>query len=312
MDGNPPKICVVGGSNIDLIARVPRLPRLGETLMGSSFHMGYGGKGGNQAVMAARLGAQVTMVTKVGGDVFGEGAVRNYRAEGIEMTHVLVDPEGSSGVAPILVDDSAQNVIVVVPGANLALGRRDVRRASPAIRAAATVVCQLEVPIETTVEAFRIAKTSGVRTILNPAPAGPLPDVLLALTDVCVPNETEIEQLTGRPVTTPADAEEAARVLLRRGPRAVITPLGARGAMVVDQDGSLHVPPVRVDAVDPTGAGDAFIGSLAVFLAEGLVLREAARRANAVAALSVPRIGAKESLPRRAEVEPFLAGLGLT
>jgi ribokinase len=288
------------------------MPRLGETLVGSSFHMGYGGKGANQAVMAARLGAQVTMVTKVGGDVFGEGAVRNYRTEGMETVYVLVDPDRASGVAPILVDDSAQNVIVVVPGANQALGPEDVRHASPAIRAAAAVVCQLEVPIETTVEAFRIAKTSGARTILNPAPAQPLPDALLALTDVCVPNEPEIEQLTRRAVTTPADAEEAARVLLRRGPRAVITTLGARGAVVVDQDGSTHVAPVRVDAVDPTGAGDAFIGSLAVFLAEGLVLREAARRANAVAALSVTRIGAQESLPRRAEVEPFLARLGLT
>jgi ribokinase len=308
MDGPRPKICVVGGTNIDLIARVPRLPVLGETLVGRSFHLGYGGKGANQAVAAARLGAQVTVVTKVGGDVFGEGAVRNYQAEGIETAYILVDRERFSGVAPILVDDSAQNVIVVVPGANQALGPEDVQRASSAIRGAATVVGQLEVPLETTLEAFRIAKTSGVRTILNPAPAAPLPDALLALTDVCVPNEPEAAQLSGRPVTEPA---EAARWLLGRGPRAVIVTLGAAGALVLDDGGATRIPPVPVDAVDPTGAGDAFIGSLAVFLAEDLSLRTAARWANALAALSVTRIGAQESLPRRAEADAWLARLRL-
>ena len=311
MDGARPKICVVGGSNIDLIARVPRLPVLGETLVGRSFHLGYGGKGGNQAVAAARLGAQVAVVTKVGGDVFGEGAVRNYQAEGIETTYILVDRERFSGVAPILVDDLAQNVIVVVPGANQALGPEDVRRASPAIRGAATVVCQLEVPVETTLEAFRIAKASGIRTILNPAPAVPLPDALLALTDVCVPNEPEAAQLTGRPVTGQAEAERAGRWLLGRGPRAVIVTLGAAGALVVDEGGATQIPPIPVEAVDPTGAGDAFIGSLAVFLAEELSLRTAARWANALAALSVTRIGAQDSLPRRAEAEAWLARLGL-
>ncbi len=306
-----PAICVVGSSNIDLIARIPRLPRLGETLVGRSFHLGYGGKGANQAVMAARLGARVTMVTKVGRDVFGEGVVRNFRAEGIETAHVLVDDERFSGVAPILVDDSAQNVIVVIPGANQGLGPQDVQHASPALRAAAAVVCQLEVPLETTLEAFRIAKAAGVRTILNPAPAAPLPDDLLALTDVCIPNEPESEQLTGRPVTTPVEAEEAARLLAARGPQAVIITLGAGGALVADRSGAAHIPAVAVDAVDPTGAGDAFIGSLAVFLACGRSLHDAALRANAIAALSVTRIGTQESFPRGREAEAFLDGLGL-
>ncbi len=304
-------ICVVGSSNIDLIARIPRLPRLGETLVGRSFHLGYGGKGANQAVMAARLGARVTMVTKVGRDVFGEGVVRNFHTEGIETTHVLVDDERFSGVAPILVDDSAQNVIVVIPGANQGLGPQDVQRASPALLAAAAVVCQLEVPLETSLEAFRIAKTADAWTILNPAPAASLPDDLLALTDVCVPNEPEAEQLTGRPVTTLSEVEAAARSLLQRGPRAVIITLGAGGALVADRNGAAHIPPVRVNAVDPTGAGDAFIGSLAVFLADGRSLHDAARRANAIAALSVTRVGAQESFPRRREAEAFLARAGL-
>ena len=306
-----PSICVVGSSNVDLIARVPRLPHLGETLVGRSFHLGYGGKGANQAVTAARLGAQVTMVAKVGRDVFGDGAARNFRAEGIDTTHVLIDEQRFTGVAPILVDDSAQNVIVVVPGANQGLGPAEVRRASPAILAADAVVGQLEVPVETTLEAFRIARAGAVRTILNPAPAATGLDPLLGLADLCVPNESEAEQLTGHPVTSRAEAEVAARALLGRGARAVIVTLGADGALVVDHDGAEHIPALRVAAVDPTGAGDAFIGSLAVFLAEGLALRVAARRANAVAALSVTRIGAQESFPTRAQLQAFLAERGV-
>lgn len=302
-----PRICVVGSSNIDLIARVPRLPKLGETLAGHSFHLGYGGKGANQAVMAAKLGAQVTMVTKVGRDVFGEGTVRNYQEHGIEATYVQFDDERFSGVAPILVDDSAQNVIVIVPGANLGLSPADVQSAAPAIRSADTVVCQLEVPVETTLEAFRVAKTAGVRTVLNPAPAAPLPDELLRLTDLCVPNEPEAEALTGHVVATREDAEAACRILLGRGPHVVIITLGERGALLADGETVEHVPAVRVTAVDPTGAGDAFIGSLAVFLGEGSGVREAVRRANAVAALSVTRLGTQVSFPTRAVADAFLA-----
>lgn len=207
-----PKICVVGSSNIDLISRVPRLPKLGETIVGHSFHMGFGGKGANQAVMAARLGAQVTMVTKVGRDVFGEGTRRNYQEQGIATTYVM-DDERFSGVAPIFVDDSAQNFIVIIPGANLGLSPADARGAASVIKSADALICQLEVPVETTLEAFRVAKAKGVRTILNPAPAAPLPDELLRLTDLCVPNETEAEALTGQAVTTVTDAEAMAQAL---------------------------------------------------------------------------------------------------
>src|SRR5712691_3075523 len=268
---------------MDLISRVPRLPRLGETIVGHSFHMGYGGKGANQAVMAAKLRAQVTLVTKLGRDVVGEGLLANYRQQGVDTTHVFFDDERGSGVAPIFVDDNAQNFIVIVPGANIGLSPSDLRRSAPAVQAADVLICQLEIPVETTLEAFRIAKAAKVTTILNPAPAAALPDELLKLSDLCVPNETETESLTGRPATTAEEAAAAGRILLRRGPRVVIITLGARGALVLDAGTSQHVPSIRVDAVDPTGAGDAFIGSLAVFLGEGASLLDAVRRANAVA-----------------------------
>jgi ribokinase len=208
------------------------------------------------------------------------------------------------------VDDAARNTIVVVPGANLGLAPADVRDAAPAVREAAVLLGQLEVPPEATLEAFRVARAAGVRTVLNPAPAGPLPDELLRLADLCVPNETEVESLTGRPAATPGQAESAARELLRRGTGAVIVTLGDRGVLTVNARGTEHAPAVPVTAVDPTGAGDAFIGSLAVFWAEGLTLPEAVWRANAAAALSVTRPGAQAAFPSRAEVEALLAKSG--
>ncbi|HEX7588966.1 MAG TPA: PfkB family carbohydrate kinase, partial [Anaerolineae bacterium] len=240
----PARICVVGSSNIDLISKVPRLPRLGETLVGHSFHLGYGGKGANQAVMAAKLGASVAMVTKLGGDVFGKGTLENYRAMGIDTTFVLFDEKQASGVAPIFVDDSAQNFIVIIPGANDALSPSDARAAARVIRSAAVLICQLEIPLETTLEAFRIARAGNVRTILNPAPAVPLPDELLQITDICVPNETEIELLTGSPVQSMSEAEAAARQLLARGVGVVIVTLGERGALLVQPDTVEHFPSI--------------------------------------------------------------------
>ncbi len=311
MANQAPRICVVGSSMIDLISKVPRLPQLGETLVGRSFHLGYGGKGANQAVMAAKLGAHVTMVNRVGRDVFGEGTLKNYREQGIDTTYVLFDESRFSGVAPIFVDDRAQNFIVIVPGANGGLSPADAQNAKAVILDANILICQLEIPLETTLEAFRIAKSGNVRTILNPAPAAPLPDELLQLTDICAPNETETELLTGQSVKTLAEAEAAARKLLARGPKTVILTLGERGALLVDKDTVEAVPSLQVEAVDPTGAGDAFIGSLAVYLGEGLALRDAIRRANAVAALSVTKIGTQISFPTRTEADLFLKQHGL-
>jgi ribokinase len=305
------RICVVGSANMDLIARVPRLPRLGETLIGHSFRASYGGKGANQAVMAARLGARVSMVARLGRDVFGEDMLRNYQSQGIDTRFVSFDAQASTGVAPILVDDRADNCIVVVPGANAALSPGDARAARSAIEGAHVLVCQLETPVETTLEAFGIAKAAGVTTILNPAPAAPLPGALLELTDLLAPNETEAELLTGLPAGSPAEAEQAARALSARGPRTVIVTLGERGLVCLHRGVAEHVPARRVEAVDPTGAGDAFIGALAVFLAEGLDLPAGVRRAGVAASLSVTRPGAQASFPDRAEVEAACAADGL-
>jgi ribokinase len=308
----PARICVVGSANVDLTLRTPRLPRPGETVAGRTFHLGFGGKGANQAVMAAKLGARVTMVTKLGRDVFGEGTLKNYREQGIDTTHVLFDAKLFSGVAPIFVDDSAQNFIVIIPGANMGLTPADAQAAKHVILDADILIGQLEIPMETTLEAFRIAKQGNVRTILNPAPAAEIPDELLRLADICAPNETETELLTGLPAGTAEEAQQAARKLLSRGPGAVILTLGERGAMLIDQSKIENIPAIKVNAVDPTGAGDAFIGSLAMFWGEGLSLQEAIRRANAVAALSVTRIGTQVSFPKRAEADRFLKQQGLS
>ncbi|MDA8204093.1 MAG: ribokinase [Chloroflexi bacterium] len=304
---NQPRICVVGSCMIDLISRVPRLPALGETLVGHSFHLGYGGKGANQATAAAKLGARVSMVARVGHDVFGQGTLDNFRSLGIGTTHVLQDADRFSGVAPIFVDDRAENVIVIVPGANYGLTPEDVRAAREEIASADVLCCQLEIPVESTLEAFRVARSAGVTTILNPAPAAPLPDELLGLTDICVPNEVELEMLTGYSAGSLEEAGHAAETLLARGPGHVIVTLGSRGSLVVTSGSTQHVPAVPVDAVDPTGAGDEFIGALAVFLAEGASMADATMAAAAAAAISVTRIGTQVSFPDRQEVERLLA-----
>jgi ribokinase len=308
MSPDRPRVCVVGSANVDLTFRTASLPRPGETLPGRHFHLDFGGKGANQAVSAARLGAAVTLIARVGRDLFGEQALERLMKEGIDTTHIGIDPERPTGVASVAVDDSGRNCIVVVGGANLALSPADVRAAANAICSARVLIAQFEVALETVLEALTVARSAGVRTLLNPAPAAPLSDEILPRIDVCVLNETEGEQLTGRPVTTPKEAEAAARALHVRGPRAVVVTLGERGVLVLDDDRAEHFPALDVKVVDTTGAGDAFIGGLGVFLAEGLSLCAAAELANAVAALSVTRLGAQAALPARAELETFLAG----
>jgi ribokinase len=296
----------VGSANVDLTFRAASLPRPGETLAGSDFQLAFGGKGANQAVAAARLGARVHLVARLGRDLFGEQLREHLRAEQVDATHVGTDDARPSGVAAITVDDQGRNCILVVAGANGGLTPADVRAAAPAVAASQVLLCQLEVPAETTRTALEVARAAGVTTVLNPASAMPLPDDVLRLADLCVPNETEAERLTGRPVATVADAEAAARDLQARGARTVLVTLGERGVVLVGQQ-VRQVPALPVRAVDTTGAGDAFIGGLAVFVALGLPLEQAARRACAVAALSVTRLGAQAALPSRAELEAFLA-----
>lgn len=307
MAKSKPRVCVVGSSNIDLTFRTPRLPKSGETLTGESFQLGFGGKGANQAVMAARLGAQVTVVTKVGRDVFGERTVHNYREHGVNTAYVLTNEHHATGVAGIIVDDDARNCILVVPGANQSLTAENVRHASAALHVADVLLCQLEVPLDAVLEAFRLARAAGVKTVLNPAPARHLPEELLRLTDYCIPNELEIEHLTGHAVTTPQEAAAAARMLLKRGPHTVIVTMGEWGALLLEEQRAVHIPAPKVKAVDTTGAGDVFIGSLAVYLAEGLSVDQAVRRANTVAALSTTRPGTQASFPTRVEADAFWA-----
>jgi len=301
-----PRICVVGSANLDLTFRTPRLPKPGETLAGKSCHLCFGGKGANQAVAAARLGAHVAMVGKVGRDVFGEQILKNFQAEGIDAAHVIVADHAATGVAAIVVDDDARNSILVVLGANGCLSPDDVRRAADVIRSSSILLCQLEAPVEAAIEAFRLARAAGATTVLNPAPAAPLPDELLRLTDWCVPNETEAEALTGLPVSTWEEAADAAQALRRRGPATVIVTLGERGALLADARRTEAIPAVKITAIDPTGAGDAFLGALAVFTAEGMEMAAAIRKANRAAALSVTRPGTQPAFARREEVEAYL------
>lgn len=299
-----PRIAMVGSSNIDLIAYAPHLPQPGETLHGSRFEMGFGGKGANQAVMAAKLGAQVTVITKLGRDVYGAMTKANYEAVGIDTATLLYDADRASGVALILVDEgSGQNNIVIVGGANETLSLADVRAQAAAIEQANVLLCQLETPIAATKEAFMIARAAGVITILNPAPAAMLPHDLLQLTDWLIPNEVEASMLTGGAVRTLEQAETAGRALQLSGPRGVVITLGERGAMLIDYDGAAQAVPVEaVKAVDTTGAGDAFVGGFATLLALGFSPFHAAQRACAIAAYSVQRTGTQKSFPSKADV----------
>lgn len=299
-----PDICMVGSAMTDLVARVARLPEPGETVFGSSFTQGFGGKGSNQAVMAARLGARVSAVVKLGRDSFGDAVRRNYEEQGVDTTFVGT-AEDASGVALITVDEvSGQNVIVITPGANRSLSPEDVRGAAAAVQGARVLVAQLETPIPATLEAFRLAKGSGARTLLNPAPAADLPEALLALTDMLIPNELEAAALTGRAITSPEDALDAAVQLLSRGPEVVIITLGGRGAVLAQKGKAVHIASEAVKAVDTTGAGDAFVGSVAYFAAcvPELPLADVVERACRVASLSVQREGTQTSYPYRAEL----------
>lgn len=297
------RICVVGSANVDLTFRTPRLPKAGETLSGHALHVGMGGKGANQAVAAARLGAEVAFVACVGNDRFGVDAIRQYQKEGIDVSSIRQDASLPTGTAAIIVDDDAENCIVIVSGANAALTPADVRRASAVIQQANAVLCQLETPLDATLEAFRLARAAGKLTVLTPAPVVELPDELLSLCDLCVSNRTEIEFLVGRTVNSLEDAQAAAKSLMTRGVKSVALTMGGSGAVIADATATTHIPIMKVDAVDTTGAGDAFTAALAVSLAEGLPLREAARRASRVAAITVTRIGTQAAFPTRAEVD---------
>jgi ribokinase len=289
-------ILVVGSSNTDMVIRVSRIPRPGETVLGGEFTMAPGGKGANQAVAAARAGGHVTFVARVGKDVFGERALANFQA-----------PDSPSGIALINVDGKGENSISVASGANACLSAGDIEKADEAFAAADIVLLQLEIPMEAVSAAVKKARDRGVPVILNPAPARPLGDGLLSLVTVLTPNELEAEFLTGIPVRDHSGAREAAVRLRGRGVVSIVITLGERGAFASSPEFEGLVPAFKVEAVDTTAAGDVFNGALAVALAEKVSMEHALRFASAAAALSVTRPGAQPSAPVRSEIEGFLS-----
>jgi ribokinase len=301
------RVVVIGSANTDMVVKAARIPQPGETVLGGEFVMVPGGKGANQALAAARLGAEVTLVARLGDDLFGEASLRNFREAGIRTEAVVRDAESASGVALILVDAGGENAIAVAPGANARLTPADVDRAEDAIRAADMVVLQLEVPMTTVLHALRLAKRHGRKVILNPAPAAAVPDEAFGLIDILTPNETEAEMLLGGGAAGLGGIAATAESLRAKGVDTVIVTLGREGAFVVDPGGSFHVAGRHVSVVDTTAAGDAFTGALACALAEGQEMNDALAFATAAAALSVTRMGAQSSLPGRAAVEALLA-----
>lgn len=298
-----PRIAVVGSANTDLTTFSDTFPRPGETIFGKSFDLGFGGKGANQAVAARYCGADVMMVAKVGNDLFGEATVKNFTSMGIDATHVRVVEGVSSGVAPIFVEPNGQNRIIVVKGANDTLKPADVDEAAGALQSVDAIILQFEIPLETVYYTAKFARKHNVCCIVNPAPALPMEISELTAADYFVPNETEAEGITGLPVHSLDEAKNCAACLLQRGFRKIVLTLGARGSLIACDGSAELIPPFSVTAKDTTGAGDAFIGSFAAFLAEGVPEKEALLRANLYAGLSTMRVGTQKSFPKRAEFE---------
>lgn len=296
---------------MDFIVYVRSLPKPGETVIGSGFEMQPGGKGANQAVTAARLGARSNLVSRVGGDYVGKLLLDNAAKNRVETSYVKVDSESHSGVAMIIVDSQGENVIAVAPGVDECISPSDVEDALPAIRETDVVVAQLEVPVETALRAMKLAKECGKLTILNPAPVKPLPPEVYDYVDIITPNVRELEALTGGKIESLEDAELGALLLLDRGVNAVIVTLGKRGALVASKSGSKVVPAFDVTVVDTVGAGDAFNGALAFALAGGASIEEATNFANVVASLKVTRKGAQAGLPTANDVVRFIEDKGV-
>jgi ribokinase len=302
-----PRITVVGSVNADMVVQAARLPVAGETVTGGRLLLAAGGKGANQAVSAARLGAEVTLVAKVGRDPFGESAVSGFRREGICTDFILIDETGPTGVALITVDELGENQIAVASGANESISSGDIDQCGDAIRRADFLLLQLEIPLPTVERAAQIAADAGVPVILDPAPARRLPDALLKIVEYLTPNEAEAAQLTGITIDDESSARVAADRLLAAGPRNVIVTLGAAGALLTTPGGTSLVPSPAVSAVDSTAAGDAFNGALAWALGRELSPEEGVRLACLAGALSTTRPGAQPSLPTADELRRFAA-----
>ena len=306
MRAQKPKIVVLGSINMDLVAVAAALPKPGETVMGDGFATLPGGKGANQAVAAARLGADVRMIGRVGDDVFGPMLLENLQANGVDVSDVMTTPGMSSGIAVILLDDERENYIVGIYGANMACDEIQVEAASRALDGADALLLQMEIPLAVSLEAAHIARRMGVRVIYDPAPPSEIPFSSYEAFDIIAPNQSEAEVLTGVTVDGIDSAHEAAQVLRSRGAGTAIVKLGEQGVVYVADDCVGHVPAFEVDAVDTVAAGDGFAGALAVALAEGEPIERALRFASAAGALVVTKRGAQDAMPHRAEVERLL------
>ncbi|OZQ97905.1 ribokinase [Paenibacillus sp. VTT E-133291] len=299
-------IVVIGSINMDMVVRTSRAPNAGETLMGQVFALSPGGKGANQAVAAARLGAEVSMIGSIGKDTFGSEMLEIIKQEGIHIEHISMSETEATGVASIVIEEDGENRIIVVPGANIDLFAEDIQALEAVISQAEMIVMQLEMELAMSEHAIAIAHRHGIPVILNPAPARVLKDEMLGQVSYLTPNETEAGILTGMTVDSLETAEQAARILLQKGVKNVIVTLGSKGALIVNAEGAKSVPGFPVKAIDTVAAGDSFNGALAQQLVLGKTLEEAVSFANAVGALAVGKEGAIPSLPQLSEVEQFL------
>lgn len=306
-----PNILVVGSTNMDLVVSAQRVPNQGETIMGRDLQTVHGGKGANQAVACARLGARTTMLGCVGGDAFGEELRLGLEREGVDVSHVRVDAEAASGIAMIIVDATGDNSIVVAPGANNLLTVEDVEALAFAENAYDAVLAQLEIPLEVIAAAFRQARAAGARTILDAGPARKLPPDLLRHVDVVSPNRSETEAILDMEVGGDEELGAATRRLQSLGPKEVVLKLGEEGALVTSGQRSTRIPAPEISPVDTTGAGDAFTAALAVFLAEGKDIVAAARLAACAGALAATVFGAQPSMPGRDALQQFAEEQGV-
>jgi ribokinase len=306
MSARTGRIAVIGSNMVDLVTYVTRMPARGETIEAPSFEMGHGGKGANQAVAAAKLGASVLMVTKVGDDMFADNTIKNLAGFGVDTKYVTRAKGRSSGVAPIMVEPSGENSILIVKGANNELSAADIDQAAEDLKACSLILLQLEIPVETVYAAIEFGKRHGVQTLLNPAPAVPdLDPQRIRNATFLTPNETELAILSGLPVDTEAEIEIAARSLMAKGIETIIVTMGSRGAMLLTAHSVKRIAPVRVTPVDTTGAGDAFVGSFARYYVAGASLDAALDKAVRYAADSITRRGTQKAYATEAEFEAF-------
>jgi len=296
------KIVVVGSCNTDMVIKADRLPIPGETVLGGTFFMNPGGKGANQAVAAARMGGNVTLISKTGNDVFGKQSMMLYDSENIKTDYIFSDPNNPSGVALITVDSNGENCIVVASGANANLFPADINKAYAEIENSDLVLMQLEIPIDTVEYVAEIASKRNIKVILNPAPARALSDNLLKNLYIIIPNRSEAEILSGIKVTDLEKARQAADIISAKGVNIVVVTLGSEGALIKDFDEYHFVEAVKVDAMDTTAAGDVFCGSVCVGLAEGKSILDSVKMAAKAAAITVTRMGAQSSIPYRSEL----------